>query len=60
VGHNGRGLGKQLVNILVEYAREEKKYIIPLCPYRKGVLEKNPEEYRDVLANIRMPLPISQ
>ena len=28
---NGHGLGKQLVNILVECAREEKMYIIPLC-----------------------------
>lgn len=49
-GYNGRGLGKQLVAKLVEYAREENKYIIPVCPYAKGVLESN-VEYRDVLAN---------
>lgn len=49
-GHNGRGLGKKLINRIVEYAREEKKYIIPVCPYAKNVLESN-KEYHAVLAN---------
>lgn len=49
-GHNGRGLGKKLVNRMAEYAREEKKYIIPVCPYAKGILESK-LEYQDVLAN---------
>lgn len=49
-GHNGRGLGKELVNKLAEYARAENLYIIPVCPYAKSVLESK-EEYQDVLAN---------
>lgn len=49
-GHNGRGLGKELVNKLAEYARDENLYIIPVCPYAKSVLESK-EEYQDVLAN---------
>ena len=48
-GHNGKGLGKKLVNRIAEYARNEKKYIIPVCPYAKGVLEGK-LEYQDVLA----------
>lgn len=48
-GQNGRGLGKQLVDKLVDYARNENKLIIPVCPYAKKVLESNPE-YHDVLA----------
>ncbi len=48
-GQNGRGLGKQLVDKLVDYARNENKLIIPVCPYAKKVLESNPE-YQDVLA----------
>ena len=28
-GHNGKGLGKKLVNRIAEYARDESKYIIP-------------------------------
>lgn len=49
-GHNGQGLGKKLVKRLAEYAREEKKFIIPVCPYAKNVLEGN-SEYQDILAN---------
>jgi uncharacterized protein len=49
-GHNGQGLGKKLVNRIAEYARDEKKYIIPVCPYAKSVLESK-AEYQDVIAN---------
>ena len=49
-GYNGRGLGRKSVNRLAEYARDEKKYIIPVCPYAKNVLESK-LEYKDVLAN---------
>src|SRR5213080_4156664 len=48
-GHNGRGLGKKLVNRMAEYARDENKYIVPVCPYAKSVLESK-VEYQDVLA----------
>ena len=48
-GHNGKGLGKKLVNRIVEYAKEENKAIIPECTYAKKVLEGN-EEFREVLA----------
>ena len=49
-GHNGRGLGKQLVHKIAEYAKDEKKYIVPVCPYAKSVLESS-KEYQAVLAN---------
>lgn len=48
-GNNGRGLGKRLVNRMAEYAKEENKYIIPVCPYAKSVLESK-EEFKSVLA----------
>lgn len=48
-GHNGKGLGKKLVNKIAEYAKEENKAIIPECTYAKKVLEGN-EEFREVLA----------
>lgn len=48
-GHNGKGLGKKLVNRIVEYAKEENKAIIPECTYAKKVLEGS-EEYQSVLA----------
>ena len=49
-GNNGRGLGKKLVNRLAEYASDENKYIVPVCPYAKSVLESK-KEYQAVLAN---------
>jgi hypothetical protein len=47
-GHNGKGLGKQLVNQVAEYAKTNQLNIIAECSYAKKVLEKS-EEYKDLL-----------
>ncbi|WP_368985603.1 GNAT family N-acetyltransferase [Caldifermentibacillus hisashii] len=47
-GHNGKGLGKQLVNQVAEYAKTNQLHIIAECSYAKKVLE-NSEEYKDLL-----------
>lgn len=47
-GNEGKGLGKQLVNASVKFARENGYKILPLCPYAKSVMEKS-DEYKDVL-----------
>jgi predicted GNAT family acetyltransferase len=47
-GNEGKGLGKQLVNAAVDFARKNNYKILPLCPYAKVVLEKS-ESYADVL-----------
>ncbi len=44
----GRGLGKQLLSALVQFARENKITVLPLCPFAKSVFDRVPE-YRDVL-----------
>ena len=44
----GTGAGKRLVQAAVEWARAEKKTILPLCPFAKSVFDKTPE-FRDVL-----------
>lgn len=46
----GKGVGGQLVNKVVEYARKENKKIIPLCPFAKNVMTKS-NEYKDVLSD---------
>lgn len=43
-----QGLGEQLVNKVVEYARTENKTIIPECLFAKKVLESS-SDYQDVL-----------
>lgn len=45
---NGKGFGKMMVVKAVEYAREQKLKIIPLCPFAKSIFDKNPE-FNDVL-----------
>lgn len=48
VANEGHGIGKQLVNAVVNFARKKGIKIIPLCPYAKSIFERVPE-YRDVL-----------
>lgn len=47
--YEGQGLGKKILANVVEYAREEKLKIIPLCPFANKVFSKT-AEYNDVLA----------
>jgi uncharacterized protein len=44
----GKGVGKQLLNAAVDYARKHNMKIIPLCPFAKSVFDKV-IEIRDVL-----------
>jgi predicted GNAT family acetyltransferase len=44
----GKGAGKQLVSAAVNYAREKKIKILPLCPFAKAIFDKTPE-FSDVL-----------
>ncbi|MFZ1808981.1 MAG: GNAT family N-acetyltransferase [Cyclobacteriaceae bacterium] len=44
----GKGVGLQLVKAAVEFARNKKVKILPLCPFAKSVFDKK-EELRDVL-----------
>ena len=44
----GTGAGGRLVEAAVKWAREEKKMLLPLCPFAKSVFDKTPA-YQDVL-----------
>ena len=44
----GKGIGKQLVQKAVEFARTKHIKIMPLCPFAKAVFDKT-EAYNDVL-----------
>lgn len=39
----GKGLAKKLVYHGVEYARENELKVLPLCPYTKSVIQRNPD-----------------
>ena len=44
----GQGIAAQLVEAVVNKARQEGKKILPLCPYAVKAFEKHPE-YADVV-----------
>ena len=48
--YRGQGIGRQLLDKVVEFAREKNLKIIPLCPYAKSVFDKEPS-IADVLRN---------
>ncbi len=37
----GQGTGRQLLDAIVEMVRQQKKKILPLCPYAKSVFDKD-------------------
>jgi len=44
----GQGIGRKLLEKVIELARERNIKILPLCPFVKSVFDKVPE-YEDVL-----------
>ncbi|WP_209390742.1 GNAT family N-acetyltransferase [Chryseobacterium sp. RR2-3-20] len=46
--YNGKGVGKEMLIKAVEFARENNKKIIPLCPFAKATFQKN-ANLQDVL-----------
>lgn len=46
----GQGVGDKLLEAVVNYARENNRQMIPTCPFAKARLEKNRDQYADVLS----------
>lgn len=44
----GQGVGKQLVNAAVDWARANRIQIVPVCPFARSVLTGD-DQYADVL-----------
>jgi len=47
---SGKGVGRQLVETAVKYARQQQLKIVPLCPFAKSVFDKEPQ-WGDVLSS---------
>ncbi len=48
--HEGKGIGRKLVDAAITYARQEQMKVLPMCPFAKAIMEKN-TAYHDVLAS---------
>ncbi|NAR98985.1 GNAT family N-acetyltransferase [Acinetobacter haemolyticus] len=44
----GQGIGRQLLDALIEFVHQRQVKVIPLCPFAKSVFDKDPS-IRDVL-----------
>ncbi len=45
----GKGIGRVLLDKVIEYARENNLKIVPLCPYAKSMFDRD-VNIRDILA----------
>jgi predicted GNAT family acetyltransferase len=48
-GHEGRGLGSELVRDALDYFRSQKKHVVPVCGFFAHQMRRNPR-YADLLA----------
>lgn len=46
----GKGLGKQLLAEMTEYARKKKLKVVAICPFVHAQFKRHPMEYDDILA----------
>jgi predicted GNAT family acetyltransferase len=44
----GKGLAKQLLLHMVDYARQHGLKVVPLCPFVNAQFKRHPAEYADV------------
>lgn len=44
----GTGKGAELINAIVEYARQHDLKILPLCPFARVIFQKKGAEWADV------------
>ena len=46
--HEGRGIAGALTRFTLDSARQQKRWVIPLCPYAAKYIERHPE-YADLV-----------
>jgi len=44
----GKGLAKQMLATMADYARKNNLKVIPLCPYVHAQFKRHPQEYADI------------
>ena len=42
--HRGKGLAHQLYHAMVQFARENQRKVIPICPFVVTMFEQNPQD----------------
>lgn len=47
----GKGIGKKLLEAMVDYARKNNMMVIALCPYVFAQFKRHPGQYADIWKN---------
>lgn len=47
--HGGKGIGKKLLEAVVDFAREKNYRILPICPFAKNLMMRDPERYQEIM-----------
>ena len=48
-GHEGQGLGAELVRGMLDAIRASGKTVIPTCPFTAAFIHRHPDEYADLV-----------
>jgi predicted GNAT family acetyltransferase len=48
-GHEGQGLGAELVRGALDAVRASGKTVIPTCPFTAAFIHRHPDEYADLV-----------
>lgn len=46
--YEGQGLGRKLLEAVAAYSREKGLTILPVCPFARNLMERDPDKYRDL------------
>lgn len=44
----GKGIGKKLIDVMVDYANKNHLKVQPICPFVKTMFKRNPEKYAEI------------
>lgn len=47
--YEGKGLSKELLNAMADYARKNKLQVVPFCPYVLAQFKRHPDQYSDIM-----------
>lgn len=50
----GKGVGKKLVALVLEYIKQQNLKLIPLCPFVAAYLKRNPEDQQLLVKGYRI------
>ena len=52
--HQGKGLAQQLYHAMVQFARENQRKVIPICPFVVTMFEQNPKDADLLKGDVRI------